>query len=162
MNDLRAITSSALLGTERSPLGILENPHLEQTRLQLEPYGQARRLLGTAILAFNLTRAGAQASHRISKATPAAADARPVIPEVAQERLQQLFSQQPDLIPEWLGLANQAGFRMPHKDLIAILDYGKQHTEQRQSILPLLDLRGHWLAQHNPQWAWATGDTSSL
>ncbi len=162
MNDLRALTSSALLGTERSPLGILENPHLEEARQSLEPHGQAKQLLGTAILAFNLTRAGAQASGKIPSLAPAAADTRPIIPEAAQERLQQLFAQQADLIPEWLELANQAGFRMPHKDLIALLEYGRQHTDQRQKILPLLDSRGRWLAQQNPQWAWATGDTSSL
>ena len=162
MNDLRAITSSALLGTERSPLGTLENPHIEQTRQHLEPDGQARQLLGTAILAFNLSRAGQPANSKIPSVAPAAADIRPVIPEAAQERLQQLFSGQADLIPEWLELTNQAGFRVPHKDLIALLDYGRQHTDQRQKILPILDSRGRWLAQQNPHWAWATGDTSSL
>ncbi len=162
MNDLRAITSSALLGTERSPLGTLENPHLEQARQHLEPDGQAKQLLGTAILAFNLTRAGQPANSKIPSVAPAVADIRPVIPEVAQDRLRQLLSQQADLIPEWLELANQAGFRVPHKDLIALLDYGRQHNQERQKILPLLDSRGRWLAQQNLHWAWATGDTSSI
>ena len=162
MNDFRAITSSALLGTERSPLGQLENPHLEQTRQRLEPQGQAKQLLGTAMLALNLNRAGQTASSKLPHATPAPEDLRAVLPELARERLQQLLNQQKDLIPEWLELANQAGFRIPHQELIALLEYGQQHSEQRQIILPLLDSRGRWLAQQNPHWAWATGDTSSL
>ncbi len=162
MNDLRAIISSALLGTERSPLGQLENPHLEQTRQQLEPHGQARQLLGTAMLALNLARAGQTPNGKLPHATPAPEDLRAEIPQAARERLQQLFAQQADLIPEWLELANSAGFRVPHQDVIALLDYGRQHLEQRQKVLPLLDSRGRWLAQQNPHLAWAVGDTSSL
>jgi hypothetical protein len=162
MNDLRAIISSALLGTERSPLGQLENPHLEAMRQHLEPQGKAQQLLGTAMLALNLTRAGQTANSKLPQAVPAAKDVREEIPQAARERLQQLFAQQTDLIPEWLELANNAGFRVPHQDVISLLDYGRQHLEQRQNVLPLLDSRGRWLAQQNPHWAWAMGDTSSL
>jgi hypothetical protein len=162
MNDLRAITSSALLGTQRSPLGTLENPQLEAIRLQLEAHGTEKQLLGTSVVAFNMARAGLQANNKIPSVAPAAADTRAVISEAAQERLGQLFAQHTDLIPEWLELANHAGFRVPHQDLIALLDYGRQHTQHRPKVQPLLDSRGRWLAQQNPYWTWATGNTSSL
>ena len=161
MNDLRIITSSALLGTERNPLGACENTKLENARTQLAAGGSATQLLGTAMLAFNMTRAGFQANSSIGALTPADMDMRPCILKAARGRLTQLLATQPDLIPEWMKLANERGYRVPHSQIISLLDYGRQHLELRQTILPLLDVRGRWLAQQNPHWAWASGDISS-
>jgi hypothetical protein len=160
MNDLAILTSSALLGTDRSPLGHLENHHLEMARTQLA--GDAPiQLLGVAALAHNMARAGQSAATAQPLPEPAPQESKPFVPVAAQARLNQLFAQQAELIPEWLELAAEQGYVVAHNQVIATLDYGRQNTEQRSKLQPLLGTRGRWLAQQNPHWAWAAGDTSS-
>ncbi len=162
MNDLRAIISSALLGTERSPLGTLEHPALEKARVNLEDQRHTGQLLGVAALAFAMTRAGEQTNANSKPLTPAEPDTRVRISEAAMQRLDLLFASATELIPEWLELVKQSNYAIPHSHIIALLDYGRQNTASRETIMPILDSRGRWLAQQNPYWSWATGNTSSL
>jgi hypothetical protein len=158
MNDLGVLTSSALLGTDRSPLGRLENPHLERTRTLLAT-DATTQLLGVAALAHNMAKAGQSASSAIHLPQAAVADSKPVVPVAAQARLNQLFAQHPQFIPEWLELAS--AHVVPPSQVIALLDYGRQNSQHRATVQPVLGTRGRWLAQQNAYWAWAAGDTSN-
>ncbi len=161
MNDLRAITSSALLGTERSPLGMLEDLNLEQTRIKLEPRGSPATLLGVAILALNMARAGQPTSSSLAGVAPTRTDARDAVPELANVRLAQLLGSQKELLPEWLELVALAGYRLPHQHLVELLSQAQQNSHLRKNVQAVLDSRGQWLAAQNPAWNWAIGDTSS-
>lgn len=160
MNDLAAISSSALLGTERSPLPPLENAHLEQVR-QKTASNNAAQLLSVALLAHNMARAGQAPAAAQPASQPAPLETQRTMPQAASTRLNRLFAESPELIPEWLGLAAQRGYVVAHEHVIALLEYGRQHTERRTQVLPLLGARGRWLAQQNTYWEWAAGDTSS-
>ncbi len=161
MNDLRAITSSALLGTERSPLGVLEHPQLEQARISLESRGSPATLLGVAMLAFNMARAGQPANSSLGSLAPASPDVRAAVPELASARLEQLLDSQKQLLPEWLEMIAQAGYRLPHTNLVQLLNQAQHSPDLRDGIRAVLDSRGQWLAKQNPAWAWAVGDTGS-
>ncbi len=161
MNDLAAITSSALLGTGRSPLGKLENTTLEAARIKLETHGGATQLLGITILTLNMVRAGSQASTTIVPMSTPKADTRAEIPEIIKDRLDHLLNTHKDLLPEWLGLVNQKNWRLPHSHLVTMLTQAQHNTTIREGIQATMDARGNWLATQNPTWNWAINNINN-
>jgi hypothetical protein len=161
MNDLRAIISSSLLGTERSPLGRLENTALESARVALENRGSAAQLLGVAMLALNMTRAGGEATTNLITVATAKSDTRAEIPEVVKNRLDDLLNSRKDLIPEWLELIQQKNWRLPHSHLATMLTQAQHTTTLREGVRATLDARGQWLAAQNPDWKWAVGEVNN-
>jgi hypothetical protein len=160
VNDLSVLNSSALLGTERNPLGKLEDAHLENVRQALAG-DAAAQLLGVAALACSMAKSGQSAAAAQALPPAAITETKPMLPQAAQARWQHLHSNDTGLILEWLELVGQHGYVVLHRDIISLLDYGRQNTHQRAVIQPLLGARGRWMAQQNPYWAWAMGDTSS-
>lgn len=64
-----------------------------------------------------------------------------------------------DVLCELLDLIAQAHQYIPFETLPALLDQGRGHTSLRSHIQAVIGKRGRWLAQHNPVWAYAAGQT---
>ena len=101
--------------------------------------------------------------NQVRLTTALAAPAQPV-PELraapADARLLSLFEAvfndgPQDLLALGFAELDQAGLRLPHGLLVAALNQGRQSTELREWLLPVLGERGRWLATQNPQWAYA-------
>ena len=52
---------------------------------------------------------------------------------------------------------DQAGMRLPFELLVPALHLGRQSTDLREWLSPVLGERGRWLAAQNPQWGYAAG-----
>ena len=66
-----------------------------------------------------------------------------------------LQGEYPNVLPEWVRLAQQAGQRAPEEYLPALLDLGARETEMRSVVLAVVGRRGHWLAAYHPKWQYA-------
>jgi hypothetical protein len=52
------------------------------------------------------------------------------------------------------------GYHLPPSLLPSALDAGRKSAELRQSLLPVLGVRGRWLAAINPHWSYASGTST--
>ncbi|MFD8865300.1 DUF5691 domain-containing protein, partial [Streptomyces sp. NPDC059590] len=100
--------------------------------------------------------------------SPAPEDPRPPLPPAARNRLAMLLAGRsaggggrrsaPDLaelLPQWLTMANQRGYRAPDALLPALLDAARARTDLRPEALALGGPRVLWLARLNPEWKFA-------
>ncbi|WP_405871700.1 DUF5691 domain-containing protein [Streptomyces zaomyceticus] len=165
------LVTSALLGTDR--------------RTPARFVGRAARdapgaLLDAAALHTVRRRAGLRAGPAAPPPEPAPEDPREPLPEAARRRLDQLLAGRaapspagrrgaaPDLtelLPQWLLLANERGYKAPAATLPALLDAARARTDLRPQALRLAGPRGLWLARLNPEWRFAlrgAGAGSSL
>lgn len=161
MNEWERIVKAALLGTERQPLPTfspdtplgqlldhINNAHPEQALLNVAGTVDIYRQLGQR------PPSAPAASHQ-----PAPPDHKPVCSGRAAYMLNQLlFSHYRGVLPEFLRLLAQAGQRIPDEQLPALLSHGRRTQSQQPLILPVIGQRGRWLAQHNPQWFFASFD----
>ncbi|MEU8966136.1 DUF5691 domain-containing protein [Streptomyces sp. NPDC048491] len=148
------LVTTALLGTDRRPGA-----------------GGPGELLDAAAAQTLRRRAGlvpAAAGMRPPDAPP---DDRPALPEAARRRLALLLADRsapahaggrrgsaPDLgelLPQWLGLANERGLRAPAELLPTLLDAARARTDLRPQALAFAGPRGLWLARLNPEWRFA-------
>ncbi|MGW1227035.1 DUF5691 domain-containing protein [Streptomyces sp. NPDC001515] len=156
------LVTSALLGTDRRPLGVASRPG---------PDGAAAALLDAAAVHTVRRRAGLLPAPAAPRPAPAPEDPRPVPPEAARSRLAQLLADRagaggaggrrgaaPDLtelIPQWLATANRHGYRAPDAVLPALLEAARARTDLRPGALAFAGPRGLWLAGLNPDWRFA-------
>ncbi|OKJ60409.1 hypothetical protein AMK27_20690 [Streptomyces sp. CB02009] len=165
------LVTSALLGTDRRP----------PARLAGLPAGDLPgALLDAAALHTVRRRAGLRPGPAASPPEPSPEDHRRPLPGAARRRLDQLLAGRaapspagrrgasPDLaelLPQWLALANERGFKAPSATLPALLDAARARTDLRPQALLLAGPRGLWLARLNPEWRFAlrgAGAGSSL
>ena len=169
-----ALQQSALVGVERLAVpSVLPTPDVGtpatvqavQTALQQPAPATAVQVLRASAVAAVLERAGWVPGNQVRLTTALAAPAQPV-PELraapADARLLSLFEAvfndgPQDLLALGFAELDQAGLRLPHGLLVAALNQGRQSTELREWLLPVLGERGRWLATQNPQWAYAAG-----
>ncbi|WP_261993108.1 DUF5691 domain-containing protein [Streptomyces sp. adm13(2018)] len=155
------LVTSALLGTDRRvPAGLAGLP------------GSALpgALLDSAALHAVRRRAGLRPGPAARPPEPAPEDHRSPLPGAARRRLDQLLAGRaapspagrrgaaPDLaelLPQWLALANERGYRAPAATLPALLDAARARTDLRPQALRLAGPRGLWLARLNPEWRFA-------
>ncbi|MFJ2056262.1 DUF5691 domain-containing protein [Streptomyces sp. NPDC087908] len=155
------LVTSALLGTDRRvPAGLAGLP------------GSALpgALLDSAALHAVRRRAGLRPGPAARPPEPAPEDHRSPLPGAARRRLDQLLAGRaapspagrrgaaPDLaelLPQWLVLANERGYRAPAATLPALLDAARARTDLRPQALRLAGPRGLWLARLNPEWRFA-------
>ncbi|MFJ8658017.1 DUF5691 domain-containing protein [Streptomyces sp. NPDC093795] len=127
-------------------------------------------LLDAAALHTVRRRAGLRPGPAAAPPEPAPDDPRGPLPEAAGRRLDQLLAGRtapspagrrgaaPDLaelLPQWLALANERGYRAPAATLPALLDAARARTDLRPQALRLAGPRGLWLARLNPEWRFA-------
>ncbi|MFE5948299.1 DUF5691 domain-containing protein [Streptomyces sp. NPDC056480] len=155
------LVTSALLGTDRrvpARLGALPGRDLPGALLDAAALHTVRR------------RAGLRPGPAVPPPEPAPEDHRRPLPGAARRRLDQLLAGRaapspagrrgaaPDLaelLPQWLALANERGFKAPAATLPSLLDAARARTDLRPQALLLAGPRGLWLARLNPEWRFA-------
>ncbi|HEY8602540.1 MAG TPA: DUF5691 domain-containing protein [Thermomicrobiales bacterium] len=115
----------------------------------------ARKLLLAAGAQAIYTLAGQPLGPTHSPAAMAPPDRQPACSSGAAYLLDQLFTRdEGGVLAEALTRLQRAGFRLPHRLLVAALETGKRQTELRSLLAPTLDQRGRWLAAQNRDWQW--------
>ncbi|MFF5787819.1 DUF5691 domain-containing protein [Streptomyces sp. NPDC012693] len=155
------LVTSALLGTDR------------RTPAALSAVAGADRpgaLLDAVALHTVRRRAGLRPGPAAAPPEPAPEDPRGPLPGAARRRLDQLLAGRtapspagrrgaaPDLaelLPQWLALADERGYRAPAAALPALLDAARARSDLRPQALRLAGPRGLWLARLNPEWRFA-------
>ncbi len=150
----------ALLGTERAgerlalPAGA---PAWALKAVAADGEGALLSLLATASLQ---RRAGLllPAVENANAPSICAQEARAVAPLAACSRLRGLRSTEGPLLREWLETARARQVLAPPEALPGLLRLGARSRALRPALLPVLGERGRWLAQLNPEWAWARAE----
>ncbi|MGA5191724.1 DUF5691 domain-containing protein [Streptomyces exfoliatus] len=155
------LVTSALLGTDRRPPAGLAGTAAGEL---------PGALLDAAALHTVRRRAGLRPGPAAPPPEPAPADPRKPLSPAARRRLDQLLAGRaapspagrrgaaPDLaelLPQWLALANERGYKAPAAGLPALLDAARARTDLRPQALRLAGPRGLWLARLNPEWRFA-------
>ncbi|MER8033682.1 DUF5691 domain-containing protein [Streptomyces hydrogenans] len=154
-----ALVSAALLGTDRRPPSAARGAEA------------AGELLDAAARRTLRRRAGLRPGPAAAPPEPAPEDPRPELPRAARHRLDALLAGRaapapaggrrgtaPDLaelLPQWLSMAGERGYRAPAAALPALLDAARARTDLRPRALALAGPRGLWLARLNPDWRFA-------
>lgn len=169
-----ALQQSVLVGVDRLAVpAILTTPTAStpasvlavQQALQQSAASTATQVLRASAVASVLERAGWVPGSRMQHRTVSIPPAQPVPERRAapvDEKLIALLGRAmetdaQDLLVLGCAELDKAGLRLPHGLLVAALDQGRQSTELRPWLLPVLGERGRWLAAQNPQWAYAAG-----
>ncbi|MFI0823613.1 DUF5691 domain-containing protein [Streptomyces roseolus] len=152
------LVSAALLGTDRRPPAGARGPEAAGALLDAAARHTLRR------------RAGLRPGPAAAPLEPAPHDPRPTLPEAARRRLDGLLAGRgstpaagrrgtaPDLaelLPQWLALAGERGYKAPPAALPALLDAARARTDLRPQALAFAGPRGVWLARLNPEWRFA-------
>ena len=169
-----ALQQSALVGAERLAVPvILTTPDVStpasvqavQMALQQPAASIAAQVLRASAAAAVLERTGWVPGSQIQLSAPLTVPVIPApesrsAPDDAQleSLVEAIITEGPQdqLAPTFAEL-NNAGLRLPHGLLVSALNQGRQSTELREWLLPVLGERGRWLATQNPQWAYAAG-----
>jgi len=150
------LVGSALLGTERRrPAGIVG-----------DAAEAAEGLLDAAAEAVVRRRAGVLPAVAGPRPGQAADDPRPPLPEAAARRLRMMLTGSgrgrqgaapnlTELLPQWLAVARQRGWAVPHALLPELLDAARSRTDLRADALAVAGPRALWLAALNPDWKFA-------
>ncbi|KOX14113.1 hypothetical protein ADL05_17200 [Nocardiopsis sp. NRRL B-16309] len=142
------MVSAALVGTGRR--AVPDTPDLPDTPADVP----ARVLLDRVALAAVRRDAGYTPCTR----TPVEPDAEPERPEVgaaADQRLSEVLASRPELLPEWLRLAAEAGLSPARASAPALLDRGVGDSGLRPAIVAAIGPRARWLARYKPAWSYA-------
>ncbi|MFG2818903.1 DUF5691 domain-containing protein [Kitasatospora sp. NPDC048365] len=160
-DDWAELRTTALLGTDRRPLPApVGSTALLAAADAIDRTDQATALLDLASLAAVRRRAGALADPAPELPEPAPADPRPEVPEAAARRLSVLVSGRSaattanlaELLPQWLTVAREHGYRLPPALVPALLDAARARSELRPDAVALAGPLGRWLAARNTEW----------
>ncbi|WP_327067320.1 DUF5691 domain-containing protein [Kitasatospora sp. NBC_01302] len=157
------LQSTALLGTDRRPLPEPDGPPaLQAAAAGVDRTDPATALLELAALTAVRRRAGLLPLPAPAPEPPAGDDERPELPAAAARRLAVLLAgraagttTQPnlaELLPQWLSLARERGYRPPAAQVPALLEAARARGELRGDAVALAGPLGRWLAERNPQW----------
>ena len=169
-----ALQQSALVGADRLAVPAIlttadastpTSVQAVQMALQQPAASSAAQVLRASAVAAVLERAGWVPGSQIQLKAPLTAPAMPApesrkAPDDAklESLIDAIFTEGPqDMLAPSFAFLDQAGQRLPHGVLVSALNQGRQSTELREWLLPVLGERGRWLAAQNPQWAYATG-----
>ena len=169
-----ALQQSALVGADRLAVpAVLTTPDVStpatvqavQLALQQPTSSTAAQVLRASAVAAVMERAGWVPGSQIALKTALTAPAIPapesrLAPDDAQleSLIEAIVTEGPqDQLAPTFEVLDSAGLRLPHGLLASALNQGRQSTELREWLLPVLGERGRWLAAQNPQWAYAAG-----
>ncbi|MBE9010822.1 hypothetical protein IQ250_11455 [Pseudanabaenaceae cyanobacterium LEGE 13415] len=146
------ITSAGLLGTERQPFkSIVTSGELGQILQMDETRSMESALLLSAGILSLYQQAGQQPQKGETVPFPTCDlnDQPRCSPRAASflEQILQSGSNPAQHLSEWLELATQKEQRVPEQFLPRLLSIHRQ-----QKVLPVLGVRGRWLAAQNPTW----------
>ncbi|HEX8602077.1 MAG TPA: DUF5691 domain-containing protein [Pseudoduganella sp.] len=161
-----------LVGTARAPLpdDLLEPELAAATRPALEAPGATpeQRLWLAAGAADLWTRAGyvpppAPALATAAARPPSAPERLAACPVRAEPILKHLLegSHPASVLAEWLDLLASKPARLPERFLPNMLALATRQAGLRARVLPVLGMRGAWVAALKPAWAWAANPQDS-
>lgn len=167
MNDWNALLQAALVGAERPwtlPTHAQEGEGDPVALMLREAHAQTAPDAPGLLLRL----AGAKAVCQRAGWTAPATELAPIAPAAPESRTpanaawSQLLAQAMNLGPQRLQhqvlfSMDAAGLRAPPALLPVLLHAGRQSVALRTHLLPVLGERGRWLAQQNPEWAYACG-----
>ncbi|MFC3831993.1 MULTISPECIES: DUF5691 domain-containing protein [Deinococcus] len=156
MSDHDQLLALALVGTARGQLpapgpGALGEAAARITRPDAEGTLLARAALYAIAHAAGRTPDPAD----VAPPAPAPPETLPEAPERAARHLPLVLGT--PLLPEWLALCAQAGWRAPPARLPELLDAARHDGSLRSLLIPVLGERGAWLAGFNPEWRFTPG-----
>jgi hypothetical protein len=167
MNDWNALLQAALVGSERPwslPVHTQEGAPDPVALMLRDAHAQSAPDAPGLLLRLAGAKAVCQRAGWTAPATPIApvAPASPESRTLANTAWSTLLSQAVNLGPQRLQhqvlfAMDTAALRAPPALLPALLHAGHQSVALRTHLLPLLGERGRWLAQQNPEWAYACG-----
>ena len=169
-----ALQQSALVGADRLAVPAIlttadastpASVQAVQMALQQPATSSAAQVLRASAVAAVLERTGWVPGSQIQLKAPLIAPAMPApeshkAPDDAklESLIEAVITEGPqDMLAPSFAFLDQAGQRLPHGLLVSALNQGRQSTELREWLLPVLGERGRWLATQNPQWAYAAG-----
>lgn len=169
-----ALQQSALVGAERlavpavlttADISTPATVQVVQQALQQAAASTAAQVLRASAAAAVLERAGWVPGAQIRLSAPLTPPSEPVPDQRAapdeqglQTLMQAVMEQGPqNMLAQGFAQLDRAGLRLPHGLLVQALNHGRQSTQLREWLLPVLGERGRWLASQNPQWSYAAG-----
>ncbi|NJP05035.1 MAG: hypothetical protein HC837_05100 [Chloroflexaceae bacterium] len=155
------LVTTSLVGTGRqTPPPVPNTNPAGQLLAGLPKTTHERFLLLTAATVGLYRRAGQPTTTAITPPLPPCTpDDQPSCSAAAAHHLASMLSNNhPKVLPEWLAAAAAAGYRVPHHQLVALLQLGTSQKSLHGPIRAVLGQRGRWLADHNPAWAYARGN----
>ena len=159
------ILAAAIVGVERRPFDVPRGDGaLGALLARIEPADRAGALLAAAGAVALYRQAGRLPPAVAAPVAPACPpDERPACgPRAAQRLATLLDGNQRALLPEWLAALNAAGRRAAEALLPELLELGRRQTSLREVILPVLGVRGRWLAAQNSDWSYARTEVQGL
>ena len=153
------ITKTALLGVDKTALPLPEaHDALSTIVAKLDPSQPDATLLGAAALDTLYHRAGRlPRTDEKTAVTPCDLDDLPRCSARAELYLAVILGgEQKDLLPEWLEEVAKTKRRVSERYLPDLLTAGRQLSDLRPRIAPVLGKRGRWLAAQNPEWSYSS------
>jgi len=157
------ITTTALMGTERTPMkpitGDVDDP-LTSALARATSSGDPETALLSAAGLITVYRKVGQIPgvDGVELPTPAPADVLPECSEKAAHVVGVLLAggaNYGEIVVEAVRLLTRSGHRLPHALLPDILAWAGRNKSADVDILPVIDRRGVWLAGQNPEWSFA-------
>lgn len=149
----------ALIGTEHQPPPptALGDGSLDGVLAAFDPAEERESYLLKTGAALTLAkRAGHKPGVKASALAVAPPEVQPRCPSAAgQDLARMLRDYLPQVLPEWLELAEKLGVRAPEDLLPDLLDHAKGKTELRARVRQIIGQRGAWLAAQNSDWSFA-------
>ncbi|WP_345264318.1 DUF5691 domain-containing protein [Nocardioides nanhaiensis] len=157
----RRLGSAVLVGTARRPAPSVTDLRLDDLPLRPPPQARPEEVaLGSAAVGGALRRAGRVLAADDLEVPTAPPEQLAEAPARACQLLTLLLEAPPtdaagteDLLRHWCAAAREAGVRVPHRLLPALLDRASS-TELRAAVSAVVGERGRWLADQASAWRW--------
>ncbi|WP_139921780.1 DUF5691 domain-containing protein [Hymenobacter sp. DG01] len=152
--DWQQLVRVALLGTRQSPDALPTIPDLPAAS-ETDEASREKHLLQAAGALSLIRKAGYQpASSATPFVSPAPAETEDTLgPNGAQSLNVLLEGQYTDLLPDFLTALAEHQRRVPHPQLVYLLEYARTRPALQPATAAVLGRRGEWLAAQNPDWA---------
>ncbi|HEY1121717.1 MAG TPA: DUF5691 domain-containing protein [Haloferula sp.] len=156
------LLSAALLGTARlTALPAAPDPALEATWQAIDATNAAAAVLQALAVTRAMRRAGVKplAAPESDEACPD--ESRPELsPAAVDAGMRLLKGEYPELLPEWLRLAEQSKLIVPGRVLPELLSAASKDRALRPAALAIAGERGKWIAKRHAEFSWLLEDTA--
>ena len=156
---LSTLINRALLGTARDAAPwSSDGTALDDAITQLSENDRESRLLSALAVTAQYEQTGQQVARtEAALAAPAEDDKLSTCSSKAVQHLRSILDGTfTEALPEWLAALTRVGKRVTPQSLVDLLSYTEKHPETASLIIPVLDQRGHWLMNQNPDWNFAS------
>ncbi|MCW1923608.1 DUF5691 domain-containing protein [Luteolibacter arcticus] len=154
------LLSAALLGTARlTTLPPPSDPLLETTWQAIDTANPAAAVLQALAVTRAMKRAGVKALAAPEAADPCPLESHPELPPPAVDAgMRLLKGEYPELLPEWLRLAEQSNRVVPGRVLPELLAAASKDRALRPAVRGIAGERGRWIAKRLAEFVWLLED----